>query len=60
MSDSSALRYGTLPDDQLAQVVAAIVDPTGQSEDAVDRARNIIRTVRANTTCLGDMNRGCY
>ncbi len=51
---------GLLPDDQLAQVVAAIVDPTGQTTDAVERAQNIIRMVRANTTCIGDMNRGCY
>lgn len=51
---------GLLPDDQLAQVVAAIVDPTGQTADAGDRAQNIIRLVRANTTCIGDMDRGCY
>lgn len=60
MSDAAQLRYGTLPDDQLARLVAAIVDPTGATSDAVERAENIIRLVRANTTCLGDMNRGCY
>lgn len=52
--------YGALPDDQLAQVVAALVDPTGQTTDATERAQNIIRLVRANTTCIGDMRRGCY
>lgn len=60
MSDYYALRYGLLGDDQLAQVVAGIVDPTGRTDDAVERAQNIIRLVRANTTCIGDMNRGCY
>jgi len=58
--DEEKRSMGLLPDDQLAQVVAAIVDPTGQTADAVDRAQNIIRLVRANTTCIGDMNRGCY
>lgn len=52
--------YGALPDDQLARLVAAIVDPTDQTMDAVERAQNIIRLVRANTTCIGDMRRGCY
>ena len=53
-------RYGTLPDDQLAQLVATIIDPTGQTSDAAERAQNIIRLVRVNTTCLGDPDRGCY
>jgi hypothetical protein len=61
MSQDEEKRFmGLLPDDQLAQVVAAIVDPRGRSKDAVERAENIIRLVRANTTCIGDMNRGCY
>jgi hypothetical protein len=52
--------YGVLPDEQLAPLIASIVDPTGQTTDAAERAQNIIRLVRANTTCIGDMNRGCY
>ncbi|MBD0743576.1 hypothetical protein BG418_18555 [Streptomyces sp. CBMA152] len=52
--------YGVLPDDQLVLVVAALVDPGGHASDAAERAQNIIRLVRANTTCIGDMNRGCY
>lgn len=52
--------FGVLTDDELAQRVAGIIDPEGASEDAEARATNIIRLVRANTTCIGDLNRGCY
>jgi hypothetical protein len=61
MSGDEEKRFlGLLPDSQLAQLIAGIVDPTGQTADAAERAQNIIRLVRANTTCIGDMNRGCY
>lgn len=52
--------WGALPDAELIQRVAGIIDPVGAMDDVEARARNVIALVRANTTCIGDMNRGCY
>jgi hypothetical protein len=60
VSGETYRKFGVLTDDELAQRVAGIIGPEGTSDDAEARARNIIRLVRANTTCIGDMNRGCY
>lgn len=60
MSCETYRQWGVLTDAELAQRVAGIIDPDGSLDDALHRAENIIRLVRANTTCIGDMNRGCY
>lgn len=64
MSDFQAerqRRLGVLPDGELRALVAGMVDPTGQNlKVAQSTAEAIIRLVRANTTCIGDMDRGCY
>lgn len=60
MSCETYREWGVLTDAELAQRVAGIIDPDGSLDDAAHRAENIIRLVRANTTCIGDMNRGCY
>ncbi|MFE2969891.1 hypothetical protein ACFXKC_40740 [Streptomyces sp. NPDC059340] len=54
--------WGVLTDEELVQRVAGIIDPAGLDAlgDTEERARNMIRLVKANTTCIGDMNRGCY
>lgn len=60
MSSDPHREWGVLTDAELTQRVAGIIDPDGTLGDAEARARNVIRLVRANTTCIGDMNRGCY
>lgn len=60
MSNGTHREWGVLTGAELAQRVAGIIDPDGSLDDALTRAENIIRLVRANTTCIGDLNRGCY
>jgi hypothetical protein len=52
--------WGVLTDEELKQRLVGIIDPAGETADAEQRALHVITLVRSNTTCLGDMDRGCY
>lgn len=60
MSDEQHRMWGVLTDAELAQRVAGMIDPDGALDDAEARAKSVIALVRANTTCLGNLDRGCY
>lgn len=60
MSSGEHRKWGVLTDQELVQRVAGIIDPMGEMDDAEKRAEGVIRVVKANVTCIGDMNRGCY
>ena len=60
MANSPYRPYGVLSDAELVQRVAGAIDPMGQLDGVEDIARNVIKLVRSNMTCIGDMERGCY
>lgn len=60
MTESPYRPWGVLSDADLVQRVAGVIDPAGEREGVEGIARNVIRLVRANMTCIGDMERGCY
>jgi len=60
VTDSPYRPWGVLSDAELVQRVAGAIDPTGDRTGVEDIARNVIKLVRANMTCIGDMERGCY
>lgn len=59
MANSPYRPYGVLSDAELVQRVAGAIDPMGQLDGVEDIARHVIKLVRANMTCIGDMERGC-
>lgn len=60
MAESAPESDRLLSDAELVQRISGALDPNFRLPGADEIARQIIKLVRDNTTCIGDPERGCY